>query len=279
MDAVSLAFLPPSFSEAPIDCAVILGSGWGEVLAPETVYAKVSYADLPGLGNASVEGHRGEMLLVRLAGRRVLLFSGRRHYYEGCSLQQVVYPIRLLKALGIKRLLITNAAGGINETFHPGDLMVLTDHLNFTGLNPLRGAHDPTWCTRFPDMTHVYDTEWVRLLLDLGGETMRKGVYVFSPGPSYETPAEIRAYRALGADAVGMSTVPEAIMAHAGGIRVAAISCITNMAAGLHASPLVHEEVLAESTAAQPRMAAVIKAFIAAVCSERQGSERQGYEG
>lgn len=257
--------LPPIFREQPIECALILGSGWGEVLAPEAVHATMSYADLPDFGAASVVGHRGELLLVTLAGRRVLVFSGRRHYYEGCDLQQIVYPIRLMRSLGVKTLLITNAAGGINANFRAGDLMVLNDHLNLTGINPLRGAHDPQWCTRFPDMTHVYDPALSAILLECGGERVHQGVYVFSPGPSYETPAEIRAYRTLGADAVGMSTVPEAIMAHAGGIRVAALSCITNMAAGLHTSPLVHEEVLAETASAQPRMAALIKAFVARV--------------
>jgi purine-nucleoside phosphorylase len=255
--------LPAAFRERPIDCALILGSGWGDALAPETIHAVVPYTDLPDFGAASVVGHKGELLLMILAGRRVVVFSGRRHYYEGCPIEQVVYPIRVLKALGIKTLLITNAAGGINANFHAGDLMVLTDHINLTGVNPLRGPHDPEWCTRFPDMSHVYDPELSQILLEQGGETMRQGVYVFSPGPSYETPAEIRAYRTLGADAVGMSTVPEAIMAHAGGIRVAALSCITNMAAGLHSTTLVHEEVLAESESAKPRMAALLKAFVA----------------
>lgn len=255
--------LPAAFTEHPIDCALILGSGWGDALAPEAVHAVVPYDQLPGFGAASVVGHKGELILMTLAGRRVAVFSGRRHYYEGCTMEQVVYPVRLLKSLGVKCLLITNAAGGINPNFHAGDFMVLTDHLNFTGVNPLRGPHDATWSTRFPDMTHVYDPELSQILLDQGGETMRQGIYVFSPGPSYETPAEIRAYRALGADAVGMSTVPEAVMAHAGGIRVAALSCITNMAAGLHVAPLVHEEVLAESESAKPRMAALLKAFVA----------------
>lgn len=264
MADVRIDVLPAAFRDEPIDCALILGSGWGEVLAPETLHAVVPYAELPDFGAASVVGHRGELLLMTLAGRRVAVFSGRRHYYEGCSLEQIVYPIRLLKALGVKTLLITNAAGGINGAFRPGDLMVLTDHINLTGINPLRGPHDPSWCTRFPDMSHVYDPELSQILLTHGGENMRQGVYVFAPGPSYETPAEIRAYRTLGADAVGMSTVPEAIMAHAGGIRVAALSCITNMAAGLHASPLVHEEVLAETESAKPRMAALLKSFVAA---------------
>jgi purine-nucleoside phosphorylase len=264
MADVCVDFLPAAFREQPIDCALILGSGWGEVLAPETLHAVVPYADLPGFGATSVVGHRGELLLMTLAGRRVAVFSGRRHYYEGCSLEQIVYPIRLLKALGVKTLLITNAAGGINPSFRAGDLMVLTDHLNLTGVSPLRGPHDPTWCTRFPDMTHVYDPALAQILLEKGGETIRQGVYVFSPGPAYETPAEIRAYRTLGADAVGMSTVPEAVMAHAGGIRVAALSCITNMAAGLHATKLNHEEVLAETESAKPRMAALLRAFVAA---------------
>lgn len=263
MATVDVAFLPAAFREYLIDCALILGSGWGEVLDPEAVHAVVPYADLPAFGAASVVGHRGELLLMTLAGRRVLVFSGRRHYYEGCSLEQIIYPIRLIKALGIQTLLITNAAGGINASFRAGDLMVLTDHLNLTGINPLRGPHDAEWCTRFPDMTHVYDPELSQILLRHGGDTIRQGIYVFAPGPSYETPAEIRAYRILGADAVGMSTVPEAIMAHAGGIRVAALSCITNMAAGLHASTLVHEEVLAETESAKPRMAALLRAFVA----------------
>ena len=262
MDTAFVDHLPQAFRDEPIDVALILGSGWGEVLTPEALHATVSYADLPGFGAASVVGHKGELLLMTLAGRRVMIFSGRRHYYEGCTMEQIVYPIRLIRALGVKKLLITNAAGGINPTFRAGDLMVLTDHMNLTGVSPLRGPHDASWCTRFPDMTHVYDLEFSQILLQHGGENIRQGVYVFSPGPSYETPAEIKAYGILGADAVGMSTVPEAIMAHAGGIRVAALSCITNMAAGLHTSALVHEEVLAESESAKPRMAALLKAFV-----------------
>lgn len=256
--------LPLAFFECPIEVALILGSGWGDVLAPEAIHATVPYADLPEFGAASVVGHKGELLLMTLAGRRVIVFSGRRHYYEGCPIEQVVYPIRVIRALGVKTLLITNAAGGINPSFRAGDLMVLTDHLNLTGVSPLRGPHDSSWCTRFPDMTQVYDPALAQILLEQGGENMRQGVYVFSPGPAYETPAEIRAYRTLGADAVGMSTVPEAVMAHAGGIRVAALSCITNMAAGLHATKLNHEEVLAETESAKPRMAALLKAFVAA---------------
>lgn len=262
MDTAFVDHLPQAFRDEPIDVALILGSGWGEVLTPEALHATVSYADLPGFGAASVVGHKGELLLMTLAGRRVMIFSGRRHYYEGCTMEQIVYPIRLIRALGVKKLLITNAAGGINPTFRAGDLMVLTDHMNLTGVSPLRGPHDASWCTRFPDMTHVYDPELSQILLQHGGENIRQGVYVFSPGPSYETPAEIKAYGILGADAVGMSTIPEAIMAHAGGIRVAALSCITNMAAGLHTSALVHEEVLAESESAKPRMAALLKAFV-----------------
>ena len=262
MDTAFVDHLPQAFRDEPIDVALILGSGWGEVLTSEALHATVSYANLPGFGAASVVGHKGELLLMTLAGRRVMIFSGRRHYYEGCTMEQIVYPIRLIRALGVKKLLITNAAGGINPTFRAGDLMVLTDHMNLTGVSPLRGPHDASWCTRFPDMTHVYDPELSQILLQHGGENIRQGVYVFSPGPSYETPAEIKAYGILGADAVGMSTVPEAIMAHAGGIRVAALSCITNMAAGLHTSALVHEEVLAESESAKPRMAALLKAFV-----------------
>lgn len=254
--------LPAPFREAPIDCALILGSGWGGVLRAESLLAVVPYADLPGYGESTVAGHSGELRLISLHGRRVALFCGRRHYYEGCSLEQLVYPIELLRALGVKKVLLTNAAGGLNPAWRPGDLMVLTDHLNLTGITPLRGPHRPEWGPRFPDMTCVYDPELSDLLLRLGGPEIRQGIYAFSTGPAYETPAEVRALRALGADAVGMSTVPEAVLAHACGLRVAALSCITNLAAGLTAKPLSHAEVLEESQAAKPKMAALLDAFI-----------------
>ncbi len=259
--------LPPAFRAAPIDCGLILGSGWGDVLGQETVLARVPYAQLEGYGASTVAGHHGELLLLEIEGRRAAAFSGRRHYYEGCDLTQVVYPVELLRCLRVSTLLLTNAAGGLNPDFRPGDLMAVEDHLNLTGVNPLRGSHRPEWGPRFPDMTRVYDRRLAETLLRLGGERMRRGVYAFSVGPSFETPTEVRALRALGGDAVGMSTVPEAVLAHACGMRVAALSCITNPAAGLGSTPLCHEEVLAESEAARPRMAALVRAFVREVCA------------
>lgn len=257
--------LPAAFHAAPIACGLVLGSGWGEALRPEAVHVRLPYAELPGYGASTVPGHRGELQLITLEGKRVAVFCGRRHCYEGCSVEQVVYPVELLRCLGVPAVLLTNAAGGLNPAFRPGDLMVLSDHLNLAGFNPLRGAHRPEWGPRFPDMTQVYDPELSARLLRLGAERMQAGVYVFSSGPSYETPAEVRAFRALGGDAVGMSTVPEAMVAHASGLRVAALSCITNLAAGLSPTPPSHAEVLAEATAVKPRMAALITAFAAAL--------------
>lgn len=261
LEAVAQA-LPAAFHEAPIACGLILGSGWGDVLPCEALHARVPYADLEGYGASTVVGHHGELLLMTLGGKRVAVFSGRRHYYEGCTLDQVVYPVELLRCLGVPVLLLTNAAGGLNPDVAPGTLMALTDHLNLTGVNPLRGPQRPGWGVRFPDMTHVYDPELTDLLCATD-PAIRRGVYAFSVGPSYETPAEVRALRALGGDAVGMSTAPEAVVAHACGIRVVALSCITNVAAGLSAAPLRHEEVLAASESAKPRMAQAVTTFLA----------------
>lgn len=253
--------LPEAFREAPIACGLVLGSGWGDVLRPEALHARLPYAALEGFGASTVAGHHGELLLMTLGGKRVAAFSGRRHYYEGCDLGQVVYPVELLRCLGVPAVLLTNAAGGLNPGFAPGTLMAVEDHLNLTGVNPLRGPHRPEWGPRFPDLSRVYDPALTDLLVR-SGEDVRRGVYAFSVGPSYETPAEVRALRALGGDAVGMSTVPEAVVAHAAGLRVAALSCVTNPAAGLGAEPLSHAEVLAASEAAKPRMAALVAAFL-----------------
>ncbi len=254
--------LPEVFRADPIQCGLVLGSGWGDAFHDAQVLARVPYAELEGFGASTVAGHSGELLLMDLAGKRVLIFSGRRHYYEGVSMLQLVYPIEVMRCLGIQTVLLTNAAGGLNPKYMPGDIMVVEDHLNLTGVNPLRGEHRPEWGERFPDCTHVYDPEFVERLMRLARTRVHRGVYAFSVGPSYETPAEVRALRSLGGDAVGMSTVPEALVAHAAGLRVAALSCITNPAAGLSATPLNHDEVLAESNAAKPRMKALIEAFI-----------------
>lgn len=258
-------FLPEAFFEAPIDCGLILGSGWGDVLRPETVHAEVPYADLPGYGASTVAGHAGKLLLMTLAGRRVAAFCGRRHWYEGCPMDQIVWPVDCLRRLGVRSLLLTNAAGGLNPDFAPGTLMVLTDHINLSGISPLRGPLREGWGPRFPDMSAVYDPDYADLLAAAGGPATRRGVYAFSVGPAYETPAEIRAWRLLGADAVGMSTAPEAVVAHACGMRVAALSCVTNAAAGISAKRLAHAEVLAAAEAAKPHMAETVTRFVAAL--------------
>ncbi len=257
--------LPPVFCERAPDCALILGSGWGEALAPEAVLARVPYSEIPGLGASTVAGHAGELLLCTLAGRRVAAFCGRRHWYEGAGWAPVVLPVELIRRLGCTTLLLTNAAGGINPALRPGSVMALADHLNLSGLSPLVGPTVPGWGPRFPDQTTVYSPE-LRVKLHAAaqaiGLAIRDGVYVFSSGPAFETPAEIRAYAALGADAVGMSTVPEAMVASATGLRVAALSCVTNMAAGTGRPALTHAEVITEMARVQPHLARLIRAFL-----------------
>jgi purine-nucleoside phosphorylase len=234
-----LSSLPPAL-------AIVLGSGFHHVLAALDVDKKISCAKIPGFPVPGVSGHAGELIFGRLGGTPVLVLSGRAHFYEGYAMEQVTFPIRTLAALGIRDLLLTNAAGGINQKFRSGDFMVLTDHINWMGANPLRGGAGPDR-PRFVDMTHVYDAKLSALLVRAGKDgnlKLRRGVYLAVSGPSYETPAEIRAFARLGADAVGMSTVPEAMVARQCGLSVAAVSCITNPAAGRGRGPLSHAEVL-----------------------------------
>jgi len=226
--------------------ALVLGSGFNHVLRELDVDAEVPYAKLPGFPKPSVAGHDGKLVVGRLGGTAVLVLSGRAHFYEGHQMERVTFPVRVLAALGIRDLLLTNAAGGINQKFRPGDFMVLRDHINLMGVNPLRGASAPG-LPRFVDLTRTYDAGLSRLLRKAarGGKLrLHGGVYLAVSGPSYETPAEIRAFARLGADAVGMSTVPEAIVARQCGLNVAAVSCITNLAAGRSRQSLSHAEVL-----------------------------------
>ena len=226
--------------------AVVLGSGFHHVLSELDVDAQISYASLPGFPPVGVTGHAGQLLIGRLGGTPVLLLSGRAHFYEGHPMPLVTFAVRALAAYGIRDVLLTNAAGGLNRGFRPGDFMVLSDHINLMGKNPLRGP-PLGGLPRFVDLTCVYDHGLRRLLSRAGrqcGVKLRSGVYLAVSGPSYETPAEIRAFARLGADAVGMSTVPEAIVARQCGLRVAGLSCITNLAAGRDRRALSHAEVL-----------------------------------
>jgi purine-nucleoside phosphorylase len=235
----------------------VRGSGFHHVLTELRVDRKIACARIPGFPVPGVSGHAGEIIFGKLGGTPVLVLSGRAHFYEGYSMEQVTFPIRTLAELGIRDLLLTNAAGGIDPDFRRGDFMVLTDHINLMGVNPLRGEGVPGR-SRFVDMTQVYDLKLSALLFRAGKSAnlkLHRGVYLAVSGPSYETPAEIRAFAQLGADAVGMSTVPEAMVARQCGLNVAAVSCITNPAAGLGNGPLSHAEVL--KTAKQAGVLAV----------------------
>jgi inosine/guanosine/xanthosine phosphorylase family protein len=241
----------------------VLGSGFHHVARGLEVEARIPYAALRGFPPPTVAGHAGELVVGRLGGTPTLVLSGRAHYYEGHSLETVTLGIRLLAALGVRTVLLTNAAGAVNPRFRPGDLMMLTDHLNFMGANPLRGGVTPG-LERFVDLTETYDVNLRKRLqraAKAAGIQLRQGVYLAVSGPNYETPAEVRAFRRLGADAVGMSTVPEAIVARQLGLSVAAVSCLTNLAAGVSSSPLSHHEVLAVGRTAAPQAARLLTGF------------------
>ena len=243
--------------------AMVLGSGFHHVLSELEVVAEVAYGKLPGFPPTGVSGHAGQLFLGHLGGTPVVVLSGRAHYYEGHPMTLVTFAVRALAAYGIRDLLLTNAAGGVNRSFHPGEFMLLTDHINLMGVNPLRGGAAPG-LPRFVDLTCAYDPGLRRLLQRAGracGLKLRTGTYLSVSGPSYETPAEIRAFARLGADAVGMSTVPETIVARQCGLKVAAISCITNLAAGRSRKPLSHAEVLETAERVKKLAAQMLKNF------------------
>jgi purine-nucleoside phosphorylase len=226
---------------------VVLGSGLGAFAGGLGTPVSIPYDEIPGWPPSRVIGHEGRLVVGSLAGRTVAVLSGRAHFYEGHDLQTVVFGTRVLGLLGVKRLILTNAAGGINPRFGQGALMVIDDHINFMGSNPLVGPNDDRLGPRFPDMSELYSKRLRDIALQVAGELkiqIAHGVYIGVHGPSYETPAEIRAFKTLGADAVGMSTVPEAIVARHMGMEVMGISCITNMAAGVLPVPLNHDEVM-----------------------------------
>jgi purine-nucleoside phosphorylase len=250
------------FSSLRPTLAIVLGSGFHHVLTGLRG-KKIPYAQIPGFPKPTVSGHAGELYFGHLGKTPVLVLSGRAHFYEGHPMERVTFAVRALAALGIRDLLLTNAAGGINKKFRAGDFMVLTDHINFMGTNPLRGHHHKD-TPRFVDLTEVYDKQLRELLFKAGkisGLKLQRGVYLAVSGPSYETPAEIRAFAKLGADAVGMSTVPEAIVARQCGLNVAAISCITNPAAGISKEILSHAAVLETAGRVKKSGAQLIKNF------------------
>jgi len=262
--ADSVAFLRERVDESP-RVVLVLGSGLGALADEVESPTRISYGDIPGFPRSTVEGHAGALVLGRLEGVPVAVMAGRFHLYEGWTVEEVVHPVRSLLGLGAEVLLVTNAAGGIRRAFAPGTLMLISDHVNFTGNNPLTGPVQEGEA-RFPDMSEAYDgklREVVREVARDRGIPLAEGVYAALHGPSYETPAEVRILERLGADAVGMSTVPEVIVARARGARVVGISCITNAAAGLTPEPLSHGEVIEAGAEASRDFATLVRGGLA----------------
>ncbi len=261
---IAKAFIEERITSKP-KVGLILGSGLG-VLADEIQNpVKIKYELIPGFPVSTVEGHAGQLVIGDLKGTTVLAMQGRFHYYEGYPLDEVTFPVRVMKALGIETVVVTNAAGGVNRTFTPGDLMLINDHINNAGANPLIGPNDSKLGVRFPDMSTAYTPS----LQELGREvakdlniSLKEGVYVWNSGPSYETPAEIRMLEKVGGDAVGMSTVPEVIVARHAEMNVIGISCITNMAAGILNQPLSHEEVIETTEKAKEDFLNLVKGIV-----------------
>jgi purine-nucleoside phosphorylase len=245
--------------------ALVLGSGLG-AFADEVEGAEaIAYEEIPGFARPTVEGHAGRLVVGEVGGVGVAVMQGRFHFYEGYTLEEVTFPVRALGQLGARTLVLTNAAGGLNNSFTEGALIVLSDHLNLMGTNPLLGPNDPRFGPRFPDMTEVYDHEYQDAAISEAKEMgleLRRGIYAALTGPSYETPAEIRMLRLLGADAVGMSTVPEAIVARQQGMRVLGLSCITNMAAGVLDKPINHDEVIETGARVRETFAELLRRVI-----------------
>jgi purine-nucleoside phosphorylase len=258
------AYLRREIGTVP-DIAIVLGSGLGAFGDSLTAPTVVPYGNIPHWPASNVVGHAGKLVAGTTAGKRVLALSGRVHFYEGHDLRTVTFAARVLGRLGVKTLILTNAAGGINLKFGQGALMVIDDHINFLGTNPLIGPNESRFGLRFPDMSEVYSRRLRTLADDASiatGVKVEHGVYMVLTGPSYETPAEIRAFRTLGADAVGMSTVPEAIVARHMGIEVLGISCISNMAAGILPQPITAEEVIETTNRIRDQFIALLEAII-----------------
>jgi purine-nucleoside phosphorylase len=248
--------------------ALVLGSGLGGFADDFDEAVGIPYEEVPGFVRSTAEGHAGRLVIGKVDSVPVLAMQGRVHYYEGYSLEEVTFPVRTFGLLGIKTIVLTNAAGGINVQLTQGALMVISDHLNLMGVNPLRGQNDERFGPRFPDMSAVYSAELQELVVDEAkaiGVEVRRGIYGALSGPSYETPAEIHLLRTLGADAVGMSTVPEAIVARHMGLEVLGISCITNMAAGISDEPINHEEVMATGDRVRGTFTELLRRVIGAI--------------
>lgn len=250
---------------------MILGSGLGELAEHVDHSLIIDYANIPHFPHSTVEGHAGRFVIGTLEGRRVIIMQGRSHYYEGHSMKKVVFPVYVMKQLGVSSIIVTNAAGGMNKSFRAGDLMLIHDHINLTGDNPLIGPNDPALGVRFQDMSQAYDRDYGTLLKQLSkrnfssGEAdrqLREGVYCGITGPTYMTPRELTMLALMGGDAIGMSTVGEVIAARHAGLRVLGITCITDMAIGDELEPLSHEQVMAVAEQTKPRFMSLVRAFL-----------------
>ena len=253
-----------SDSTVPTVC-IVLGSGLGPLSKMAEDAIEIPYKDIPGFPVSTAPGHKGSLIAGQLSGKPVFMMNGRFHYYEGYPMETVTFYVRVMGRLGVKILLLTNASGGINLEMKVPELVAITDHLSFNAEPVLRGPNIAEFGTRFPDQCHVYDPELTDTLVNSARDLnirISRGVYAYTKGPQYETPAEIRALRVMGADCVGMSTVPEAIAASHMGIRVAAMSCITNMAAGISGNPLSEQEVLDNALLASENSCALVKEFV-----------------
>jgi purine-nucleoside phosphorylase len=247
------------------EMGIILGSGLGGFVQIMEDKVSVPYRDIPNFPVSTVEGHKGELVFGKVHGKPIVAMQGRFHYYEGYNLQEVTFPVRVMQVLGVTGLIVTNAAGGINPAFRPGDLVLIKDHINMMGENPLRGANLSNLGPRFPDLSEGYDLEWRQKAMPIAREVgihPQEGVYAAMSGPSYESPAEIRFLRTIGADLVGMSTVPEVIVANHGGMRVLGISCITNMAAGILPQRLSHAEVMETAERIEKQFVRFVQALV-----------------
>lgn len=250
------------------EMGIILGSGLGGFVQIIEDKVSIPYRDIPNFPVSTVEGHKGELVFGKVHGRPIVAMQGRFHYYEGYNMQEVTFPVRVMQVLGVTGLIVTNAAGGINSAFHPGDLILIKDHINMMGDNPLKGANLSNLGSRFPDLSEGYDLEWRQKALPIAQElgiNPQEGVYAAMSGPSYESPAEIRFLRTIGADLVGMSTVPEVIVANHGGMRVLGISCVTNMAAGILPQRLNHAEVMETAERIEKQFVRFVQALVRAL--------------
>ncbi|MEG0857117.1 MAG: purine-nucleoside phosphorylase [Terrisporobacter sp.] len=250
------------------EIGLILGSGLGSLADSIENPEFYPYEDLPHFPTSTVEGHAGRLVIGMLNGKCVVAMQGRFHYYEGYSYNEVTFPVRVMKLIGVTKLIVTNAAGSVNVNYKPGDLMLITDHINLSGNNPLIGQNLEEFGPRFPDMSNAYDVELSNKVVAISKNLnldIKSGIYTMMSGPTYETPAEIKMLRVLGSDAVGMSTVPEVIVANHCGIKTVGISCLTNMAAGILKQPLNHQEVMETSTMVRDKFILLMNEIISAI--------------